>query len=137
MHQTEDIATVAIDYAVRLHQRLGPGLLESAYELILAEQLARAGFHVERQKAVGIDFDGMRIVDAFRVDLLVERQLIIELKAIERLAPVHTRQVLTYLKLLDLKLGLLINFGQETLIAGLRRVVNGPTTFVPSRLRVN
>jgi GxxExxY protein len=137
MDDVEQLARVAIDCGMRLHKRLGPGLLESVYEIILCEQLQREGLLVERQKAVSIDVDGIRIADAFRVDLLVNGTLVLEIKSVDRLAPVHSKQLLTYLKLLDLPLGLLMNFGQETLRDGLRRIVNGPSTFVPSRLRAN
>ena len=137
MDDVEQLARAAIDCGMRLHKRLGPGLLESAYEVILCEQLQREGFFVERQKAVSIDVDGIRIADAFRVDLLINQTLVLEIKSVDRLAPVHSKQLLTYLKLLDLRLGLLMNFGQETLRDGLRRIVNGPSTFVPSRLRAN
>ena len=137
MDDVEQLARAAIDCGMRLHKRLGPGLLESAYEVILCEQLQREGLLVERQKAVSIDFDGIRVADAFRVDLLVNGTLVLEIKSVDRLVPVHSKQLLTYLKLLDLRLGLLMNFGQETLRDGLRRIVNGPSTFVPSRLRAN
>jgi len=133
----ERLASVAIDCAVALHRQLGPGLLESVYELVLTEKLRRAGLGVERQKAVPIEIDGLCIADAFRIDLLVEDKLIIEIKSIERLAPIHTKQVLTYLRLMKLPLGLLMNFGQETLRDGLRRVIDGPSSFVPLRLRAN
>ena len=119
---------------MRLHKRVGPGLLESAYETILAEQLSREGLRVERQKTVALNYDDIRIVDAYRIDLLVERQLVIEVKATERLLPIHPRQVLTYLKMLDLRLGYVMNFGQETFAAGLKRVSNGAKDFAPSRL---
>lgn len=137
MPDTERLASIAIDCAVALHRQLGPGLLESVYELVLTEKLRLAGFQVERQKAIPIEIDGLRIADAFRADLLVEDRLLIEIKSIERLAPIHIKQVLTYLRLMKLPLGLLMNFGQETLRDGLRRVVDGPSSFVPSRLRAN
>lgn len=137
MHDIEHLAAEAIDCGIKLHKRLGPGLLESVYEIVLCEQLRARGFIVEKQRPITIEFDGIRIADAFRADLLIEQKLVIEIKAVDNLIPVHTKQVLTYLKLLDLPLGLLMNFGQETLRDGLRRVVNGPSSFVPSRLRVN
>lgn len=137
MHDIEYLAAEAIDCGINLHKRLGPGLLESVYEIILCEQLRARGFVVEKQRPITIEFDGIRIADAFRADLLVEQKLVIEIKALDGLIPVHIKQVLTYLKLLDLPLGLLMNFGQETFRDGLRRVVNGPSSFVPSRLRAN
>lgn len=124
MYGNEEITGAVVDAAYRLHTRLGPGLLESAYEMVFARMLEQSGFHVERQKPVTFELDGLRIVDGFRVDLLVENQVVVELKALEKLAPVHVRQVVTYLRLLDLPVGLLINFGADKLNDGLRRVLN-------------
>ena len=137
METVEHLARVAIDCGMRLHQRLGPGLLESAYETILVEQLRREGLFVECQKAISIDVDGIRVADAFRADLLVENVLLIEIKSVDSPGTVHTKQVLTDLKLLDLPVGLLMNFGEALLRNGLRRIVSGPSSFVPSRLRAN
>ncbi|HEY0045019.1 MAG TPA: GxxExxY protein [Allosphingosinicella sp.] len=100
-------------------------MLESVYETILGAALVRAGLSVERQKAIEIEFDGMQFKEGFRADLLVEGRLIIEVKSVERLTAVHQRQLLTYLRLSGLPLGLLMNFGGETFREGLRRVVNG------------
>jgi GxxExxY protein len=134
----ETLATEAIDCGLKLHQRLGPGLFESVYETLLAESLIRRGFAVERQKLISVEIDGIHLTDAFRADLLVEGKLLIELKSVERAAPVHIKQVLTYLRLMDLPLGLLMNFGEETFRMGLKRVVNTLSAFPsPSRLRVN
>jgi GxxExxY protein len=104
---------------------LGPGLLESAYEAILADQLARCGVAVERQKAIPIKYDGVALAEGFRADLLLEGRLLVELKSVERLSPLHSKQVLTYLRLLDLPLGILINFGGATFKEGVRRIANG------------
>jgi len=131
----EELATKAIDCGFRIHKQLGPGLLESAYETVLAFGLAKAGLAVERQKPIPIIFDGIVIADAFRADLVIENQLIIEIKSIERLAPVHAKQLLTYVRLMEQPLGLLMNFGSETFRDGLRRVVNGPSAFKGSRSR--
>lgn len=120
-----------------MHDRLGPGLLESAYEALLAAALAREGLIVERQKSLDLTFDGLCVPDAFRVDLLVERKLLIELKSTDRLLPVHVRQVLTYLRLAELPLGLLMNFGAGTFREGIKRVVNRHENFASSRLRVH
>ena len=120
--EIERIATQIVDAAVQIHTHLGPGLLESAYEILLAKDLERRGLQVERQKALAVEFRGIRIDDAFRVDLLVGGSVIVELKSVERLAPVHWKQVLTYLRLLDLRLGFLINFGELRLKDGLHRV---------------
>jgi GxxExxY protein len=113
-----------VDAAYDLHTRLGPGLLESVYETVLARMLERKGRRVERQMPVSFEFDGMRFDDGFRVDLLVEGCVLVELKSVERLAPVHGKQVLTYLRLLDLPVGLLINFGAPRMNEGLHRIIN-------------
>ena len=119
--------------------RLGPGLLESVYELVLAKELERRGLKVETQKPVSFEFDGLRFDDAFRVDLLIEGRVVVELKSVETLAPVHSKQILTYLRLLNLPVGLLIKFGAATMKEGLHRVVNNyqPSSSAPPRLRVN
>lgn len=121
----EGLASVVIDCGYRLHRELGPGLLESAYEAIMADQLIRRGLRIERQKPIPIRYDGLELAEGFRADLLIERRLLIELKSVERLAPLHSKQVLTYLRLLDLPLGLLINFGGGTFKEGVRRIANG------------
>ena len=124
----ERIASLAVDCGFRIHERLGPGLLESVYEVVLAQGLSRHGLSVERQKSVPIRFDGLVIEEGFRADLLVEGRLLIELKCAERFAPVHGKQLLTYLRLMDLPLGLLMNFGAATFREGIKRVVNGHRT---------
>ena len=120
----EGVGSDVVDCAVKLHIRLGPGLLESAYQLLLARQLGRRGHLVEQERPVALELDGIRVEDAFRVDLLVDECVVVKLKSVERLAPVHRKQVLTYLRLLDLPLGYLINFGAPMLKDGLRRVPN-------------
>lgn len=120
----EALAREAIDSGFRLHRDLGPGLLESAYEALMAQSLSRRGFSVERQLAIPLEFDGVVIDNAFKIDLLVERRLVIELKSAEGLAPVHGKQLLTYLRLMKLPLGLLMNFGRATFKEGLKRVGN-------------
>ncbi len=137
MVDLEAIAADVIDVSLRMHRDLGPGLLESVYEKVLEAKLQRMGYHVDRQVDLSFSFEGIRFPDAFRIDLLVERSLIIEVKSVERLNPVHGKQLLTYLRLAKQPLGLLINFGGVTLKEGLRRVVNGHTAFASSRLRVN
>jgi GxxExxY protein len=124
MSDVEKLAALAIECGFRIHRDLGPGLLESVYETLLAAKLARSGVLVERQKPVDIDYDGIHIREGFRADLLIDRRLIVEVKSAERLAPVHSKQVLTYLRLLDLPLGLVMNFGGETFREGLKRVAN-------------
>jgi len=110
--------------------------LESVYEAILADGLTRASLFVERQKPLPISFEGVQLSEGYRVDLLVEGRLIIEIKSVERLVPVHGKQLLTYLRLAQQPLGLLMNFGAETFKEGVRRVANN-YAFAPSRLSVN
>lgn len=129
----EELATKAIDCGFHIHKRLGPGLLETVYEAVLAASLARVGLRVERQKSIPIRFDDLIIVDGFRADLIIEERLIIEVKSVERSAPVHAKQLLTYLRLTEQPLGLLMNFGCETFREGLKRVVNGPAAIYPGR----
>jgi iron complex transport system substrate-binding protein len=133
----DDVTGAIVDAAYKLHTKLGPGLLESVYEVILARDLARQGFAVERQRSVSFDYDGLKFEDAFRVDLLVAGCVVVEIKSVERTALVHPKQLLTYLRLLDLPVGLLINFGAPTLKEGLQRVVNRLPTSASPRLRVN
>lgn len=120
----EQVAGEIVDAALWLHRRLGPGLLESVYESLLAQELRRRGLVVRRQQPIEFELDGLRFREGFRVDLIVQDSVMIELKAVEKLAPVHWRQVLTYLRILDLPIGLLINFGGATLKEGLHRVIN-------------
>jgi len=122
--QLENLARTAVDCGFWIHKELGPGLLETVYERVLARSLERRGLKVGRQKPVEIRFDGLIIKDAFRYDILVEDMLLIELKSSERMMPVHGKQVLTYLRLMNLSLGLLMNFGAPTFKQGLRRIVN-------------
>jgi GxxExxY protein len=133
----EEVSAIVVDAAFHLHRELGPGLLESVYEAVLARMLERRGLRVERQKAVAFNFDGMHFDEGLRVDLLVDGCLVVELKSVEILAPVHPKQLLTYLRLLHLPVGLLINFGAATFKEGIKRVVNNHKDFASSRLRVN
>ncbi|MBX3730801.1 MAG: GxxExxY protein [Candidatus Sumerlaeia bacterium] len=123
----EQLASIVVDVAYKIHKELGPGLLESVYEAVLARALERCGLQVERQKVVPFEFDGMRFEEGLRVDLLVNGKLVLELKSVEKSAPVHFKQLLTYLRLMRLPLGLLINFGAGTFKEGIRRVVNNHT----------
>ena len=120
-----EIAKIIVDAAFHLHKRLGPGLLETVYEVILANMLQRRGLKVARQVPVAIVFDGIKFNEGFRADLVVEDKVIVELKSVEKVVPVHKKQLLTYLRLADKKLGLLINFGAELIRDGISRVVNG------------
>ena len=120
----EDIAKIAVDCGFKLHKELGPGLLESVYEILLAEALRERGVIAERQVPVPIRYKGVVVDNAFRLDLLVERSLVIELKSTEGDSALYPKQLLTYLRLMDLPLGLLMNFGQETFKQGVQRVAN-------------
>ena len=133
----EELSAIVVDCGYKLHVEAGPGLLETVYEVVLARMLMERGIQVNRQVPVPIQLMGMTFEEGFRADLIVEGRLLIELKSVETLLPVHSKQVLTYLRLLKLPLGLLINFGASTFKDGCKRIVNGPQTFVSSRLRVN
>ncbi|RMH28889.1 MAG: GxxExxY protein [Candidatus Hydrogenedentota bacterium] len=133
----EEASAVVVDTAYRLHKDLGPGLLESVYEVVLERLLRQAGLQVERQKIVAFDYAGMHFDEGLRVDLLVEGCLIVELKSVEHLTPVHAKQLLTYLRLMKLPLGLLINFGAPTFREGCKRIVNDHHEIACSQLRVN
>ena len=124
MQNVEDISAVVVDAAYHLHRDLGPGLLETVYEAVLEKMLKDRGLAVERQKPVPIMFAGLPFDEGFRADLVVEKSLIVELKSVEKIAPVHSKQLLTYLRLLDLPIGLLINFGAPMFKEGIRRVLN-------------
>ncbi len=119
------ITTIVMNAAFAIHTKLGPGLLETVYEVILAHELRKQGLRVERQVPIPILYDGLRFDEGFRADLVVEDKVIIELKSIEALLPVHAKQVLTQIKLTDRKLGLLINFGADRLKDGIKRLING------------
>jgi iron complex transport system substrate-binding protein len=127
----EEIASTAVDCGFHIHKELGPGLLESVYETVLAGALRQHGLFVEQQKPVAVTFRDMAFSDAFRADLIVEGSLIIEVKSVERNAPVHAKQLLTYLRLMKQPLGLLMNFGCETFKDGVKRVANGHMPFAP------
>ena len=124
MHENE-IGTIIVDCAVKLHKNLGPGLLESVYEAVLAKQLQLAGLTVHRQVPIPIVYEGISFDEGFRADLIVNQSVIIELKSVETLHPVHKKQLLTYLKLTGLKLGYLLNFGDELMKNGITRIING------------
>jgi len=119
------IGKTVIDAAVKVHRELGPGLLETVYEVVLAKELESRGLHVERQVPVPIVYAGMRFEEGFRADMIVEGKVILELKSVEQLSKVHPKQLFTYLKLTGLKLGFLLNFGGSLMKDGIERVVNG------------
>jgi GxxExxY protein len=123
--EIEALAKVVVDCGYRLHRDLGPGLLESVYELLLCEYLKESGLGFQRQLPVPITFKGLAIDNAFRADILVEGRLLLELKSTEQHSPAHAKQLLTYLRLMNLPLGLLINFGAASYKEGIRRLANG------------
>jgi GxxExxY protein len=137
-----DIARVIVDVAYKMHTTLGPGLLESVYEAVMAQELQKRGLSVVRQIGIPIVWDSLHLDEGFRADMIVMDKVIIELKSIEAIAPVHKKQLLTYLRLADKRLGLLINFNVDLIKDGITRIVNGlkeyPTLrallFAPLRL---
>lgn len=124
MKEEDVFAKRVLDEAFRLHTELGPGLLESVYEQVLAARLRKGDLRVEAQKSVSIVVDDLTISEAFRADLVIEGKLIVELKSVEEMKPVFAKQLLTYLRLSGLKLGLLLNFGAPSLKNGIERVAN-------------
>ena len=122
------LSKLVLDAAFAIHTKTGPGLLESVYEAILAHELRRLGLRAERQVPIPIKYGDLTFEEGFRADLLVEGRLIVELKSVEKLAPVHAKQLLTHLRLSDRRLGLLINFGEVRLKDGIQRVANGMPT---------
>jgi len=118
------IAKLVLDAAFKIHRRLGPGLLESVYETVLEHELTQMGLAVERQVPIPLLYDGLKLEDGFRADLVICGRVIVELKSLEQVAPVHYKILLTYLRLANKRLGLLINFGEEHLKDGIKRVAN-------------
>lgn len=137
MRELDDITDVIIAEAIRVHRDLGPGLLESVYEAVLARALEKRGFHVERQVPIRLEYGGLVFEEAFRADMIVEREVMLELKSVEQIARVYSKKLLTYLRLSDKRVGLLLNFGANTLKEGLLRVVNDLSPSASPRLRVN
>jgi len=135
--ELDEITGAIIDSAIQVHRVLGPGLLESVYELVLARALTSQSFKIEREKSISFEYEGMFFANAFRMDLLVDERVIVEIKSVERLAPVHSKQLLTYLRLTNLQVGLLLNFGAATLKEGIHRIVNHLPPSASPRLRVN
>ena len=120
-----EIGDIVVETAVYLHKNLGPGLLESVYEVVLMKLLGRKGLPVQRQVSIPIEFEGEHFNEGFRVDLFIEGKVIIELKSMEKITPSHKKQLLTYLKLTNTKLGYILNFGAEVMKDGIVRVING------------
>ena len=125
-HMNENaIGTLIVNTAIQLHKNLGPGLLESVYEAVLAKLIHKKGLFVQRQVLIPIEYEGEQFEEGFRADLFVEGKVIIELKSVEKMNPVHKKQLLTYLKLSDTKLGFILNFGAELMKDGIVRIING------------
>ncbi len=119
-----ELAKIIVNVAFQIHSKLGPGLLESVYEEIMFHELVKSGLNVERQKGISVLWNDLKMDLGFRADLMVENKVIIELKSIELIAPVHPKVLLTYLRMTRLKLGLLINFNEELIKNGITRIVN-------------
>lgn len=122
--ELEQIAKDVVDASMKLHMALGPGLLESVYAVILQKKLRERGYQVEREVPIPVEFEGLNFEIGFRADLIINGCFIVELKSVEKLAPVHAKQLLTYLKMTDFRLGLLINFGEALLKDGIKRLAN-------------
>lgn len=120
-----EIGKIIVDAAVTLHKELGPGLLESVYEVLLAHELEKCGLAVERQVAIPIEYHGISFSEGFRADIVVESKVIIELKSVETINKSHKKQLLTYLRLTGYKLGYLLNFGEALMKDGISRIING------------
>ena len=125
IRKENELAREIVDAAFHVHSKLGPGLFESVYEAVLQHELNKRNLNTKRQVAIPINYDGLVFDEGFRADIIVEDSVIIELKSIEKVAPVHKKQLLTYLRLTDKKLGLLINFGTALIRDGVFRIVNG------------
>ncbi|RLC20232.1 MAG: GxxExxY protein [Deltaproteobacteria bacterium] len=120
-----EIAKIVVDSAIHLHKNIGPGLLESVYEVLLAHDLESKGLKVMRQVSIPIEYNGIKFNEGFRADIIIEKKVILELKSVETITKVHKKQVLTYLKLTNLKLGFLLNFGEALMKDGITRLING------------
>ena len=120
-----EIGQIVVDRAIQLHKTLGPGLLESVYEVLLAHELKQAGLKVERQVPIRIVYAGHVFEEGFRADIIVENKVLLELKSVEKIHKAHPKQVLTYLKLTGMKLGFLLNFGEALMKDGIHRIING------------
>lgn len=120
-----EVTGTVLDCCIQIHRELGPGLFESVYEEVLSYELDRHGYKVERQAGIDVEWDGQSMGLGFRADMIVESLVIIELKSVEKLQPIHFKQLQTYLKLTDLKVGLLINFNESLLKNGFHRIANG------------
>jgi len=135
--ELDDVTGAIVDGAIRIHREMGPGLRESVYERLLGSSLQQRGLRVERQRPIALSHGGISFKEGFRLDLIVDKRVIVEVKSLERLAPVHTKQLLTYLRLTNFRVGLLLNFGGARMKEGIRRVVNDLDPSDSSRLRIN
>ena len=133
----DDVTGAIVDASIRIHDKLGPGVLESVYEIVLASVLEHRGLRVVRQQPVTFSFEGIVFENGFRADLVVENCVIVEVKSLERLDRVHPKQLLTYLRLMNLRVGLLLNFNTALMKDGITRVVNGLPPSASPHLRVN
>jgi GxxExxY protein len=122
-----DIGTIVVQTATEIHRRLGSGLLENVYEVVLIQALKKQGLKVERQIAIPINFDGIKFEEGFRADIIIEDKVILELKSIETICNAHKKQLLTYLRLTGKRLGYLLNFGEALMKTGITRIVNNLT----------
>ena len=120
-----EISFIVVDTAINLHKKLGPGLLENVYEIVLLRLLTNKGLHVQRQVSIPIEFEGECFDEGFRADLFIEGKVIIELKSVEKITNTHKKQLLTYLKLTNTKLGIILNFGAAMMKDGIARIING------------
>lgn len=120
-----DIGTIVVDAAIQVHRALGPGLLESVYEIILAHELQQRGLHVERQVIVPIEYQGIQFSEGFRADMIINHKVVLELKSVEHVTLAHKKQIQTYLRLTGCRLGYLLNFGEALMKQGITRAVNG------------
>ncbi len=123
--QENEIGTIVVTAAIQVHRDLGPGLLETVYEVVLAHELAESGLSVKRQVPIAVHYHGISFDEGFRADIVVEDKVILELKSVQAVSPVHTKQVQTYLRLTGMKLGYLLNFGAALMKQGITRCVNG------------
>jgi len=124
MFTENELSGIIVDQSIKIHTKLGPGLLESVYEIILCYELRKMGLNVERQRDIPVYWDEIKMDIGFRADLIVENKVIVENKSVENIHPSHPKILLTYLRITDLKLGLPINFGEKYLKDGITRVVN-------------
>lgn len=123
--EENEIGDIVVDSAVKLHRSLGPGLLETVYEVTFARALGKRGLSVQRQVSIPIEYEGVKFDEGFRADLIVDDKVIIELKSVEKVSAAHKKQLLTYLRLTNLKLGYLLNFGEALMKDGITRIING------------